>query len=340
MDAAACEKKIVIKVVQNMPCDFNQCDISLCSHPGHRCVIVNNTATCECVKCLPLIYHPVCASDGKTYGSLCEMEAAGCNKNEVLTVVKNEPCDVNPCENDYCSHPGHRCQVVSNQLKCVCNDACPEIYEPVCASNGITYPSKCDMNSESCKKNEYLTVISEGPCGVNPCDLTQCKHPGHICKVIDNKAECVCNEICFLIYAPVCASNGNTYASECVMNVAACKKNITLTITKREPCAANPCEFTLCSHPGHICLSVNGTAKCVCSQACPFIYAPVCGSDGKTYPNKCTMNAASCMENKTLTVVKYTECDLDPCKRYQCKHPAHKCVNMNNTKFLISDTGI
>ena len=337
MEAAGCKKKTILKVVNNSPCDLNPCDISLCSHPGHRCVVVNNTATCECARCLPLIHHRVCASDGQTYGSLCEMDAAGCRKNEVLRVVKNEACDVNPCDITLCSHPGHRCEVVNNQPTCVCNMACPAIWDPVCASNGVTYPSKCSMNAEGCRKDEYLKVASKGPCGVNPCNISLCSHPGHICKVVDSQAKCVCNEICTTIYAPVCASDGKTYASECVMNAAACKNGIILTITKRGPCTINPCEITRCSHPGHICVVVNRAAKCVCSQACPFIYAPVCASDGKTYPNRCVMNAASCKNNKTLTVVKNSECDANPCDWHQCSHPAQKCVNINNTATCVCD---
>ncbi|XP_047472320.1 extracellular protease inhibitor 10-like [Penaeus chinensis] len=41
--------------------------------------------------------------------------------------------------------------------------------------------------------------------------------------------------------------------------------------------------------------------------ACPAIYAPVCGSDGKTYPSECNLGAARC-RNPRLRLVSQGEC--------------------------------
>ena len=45
--------------------------------------------------------------------------------------------------------------------------------------------------------------------------------------------ECKCNIACPLNYDPVCGTDGNTYANECVMKSTAClkKKNIAVEYT-------------------------------------------------------------------------------------------------------------
>lgn len=70
----------------------------------------------------------------------------------------------------------------------------------------------------------------------------------------------------------------------------------------------DPCDISLCSHPRHFCMVVDGMATCVCQQACPLILLPVCGSDGQSYPNNCNLQVEACMTGKDLTVVSMGEC--------------------------------
>ena len=51
-------------------------------------------------------------------------------------------------------------------------------------------------------------------------------------------------------------------------------------------------------------MNVNGTATCVCNNACPLIEQPVCGSDNKTYANLCVLEAEAC-EREQHIKVKY-----------------------------------
>ena len=44
-----------------------------------------------------------------------------------------------------------------------CNRACTREYFPVCASDGRTYPNKCEFKNAQCKQAE-LVITSEGVC--------------------------------------------------------------------------------------------------------------------------------------------------------------------------------
>lgn len=71
-----------------------------------------------------------------------------------------------------------------------------------------------------------------------------------------------------------------------------------------DPCSAPD----LCTHPYHQCHVVGGKALCVCPMVITANLAPVCGSDGQTYPNPSALESMSCLANRIVEAEYSGEC--------------------------------
>ena len=52
----------------------------------------------------------------------------------------------------------------------------------------------------------------------------------------------------------------------------------------------------------------DGTESCQCPRGCPLSYDPVCGSDKKTYLNRCALNLDRCLTNGTVALAYKGKC--------------------------------
>ena len=71
----------------------------------------------------------------------------------------------------------------------------------------------------------------------------------------------------------------------------------------------NPCKHFKC--PKRKPCEVDFLSRkpaCVCPSLCIAVYAPVCGSDGKTYSNSCHLGVYNCQFNKKVTIVSDGPC--------------------------------
>jgi Cys-rich repeat protein len=239
--------------------------------PGSLCVPTNACASdfeCEVGQicegmCLDAActreYMPVCGADNETYSNACSARAAH------VPVAYEGECTGEPiaCMSD------SDCAIWSLCTDGVCQPmACPEIYSPVCGVDGRTYGNECEARAA------HVEVAYSGECEEPGCrDSSECPR-GEICYPPTDACSPICEIDCFR-YEPVCGFDGVTYG--CGEADAWCHGT---EVAYEGECGSDGRVYELCV--GGLCSAV----------ACPAVYMPVCGEDGRTYGNACEAAAA------------------------------------------------
>ena len=299
----ACEPS-VCGTIAGIPCDAGE----FCEFPPDTCEVSDNAGVCVTIPLgCPDVWDPVCGCDGVTYGNDCERQAAGaqlahegeCDAANVCGTIAGIPCD----EGEFCQFPPDTCEVADNAGECVAVPlTCPLIFDPVCGCDGRTYGNDCARRAARAQlahEGECRDeVVCGGIAGVR-CPVGEfCELPEGECQIADNQGTCVpIPELCPEIFDPVCGCDGTTYGNDCERLRAGAQKAHDGACEQQGICggiAGILCdEGQFCEFPPNTCDVVDNAGTCVTiPEACPAIFDPVCGCDGRTYGNDCERRRA------------------------------------------------
>ncbi|CAB1329550.1 unnamed protein product [Coregonus sp. 'balchen'] len=215
-----------------------------------------------------------------------------------------------PCSEMTCSY-GSTCIQSSDGLsaKCMCPLSCDGKPEQVmCGSDGQDYRNECELHKQACHTKKNVRLQRQGSC--NPCKDRE-NNLNVACRVEPRTHQPLTfplPESCPPVNEPLCASDGQTYESECHMTRTGMQKGIELKkihpgrCKKQEECKEE-CKFN------GVCQVERLGVRCSCQPIqCDGTYKPLCGKDGRTYINDCERRRAECHAKAHIPVKQQGPC--------------------------------
>ncbi|RUS84655.1 hypothetical protein EGW08_007575, partial [Elysia chlorotica] len=269
---------------------------------GNRCCACRGE---ECIK-----PGKVCGSDGNTYASYRELSIHACMIEDDTLVVNYKGQCQSSCDDIVCDRPYQSCNKEKGIASCNCPNCgnSPAHAQPVCGTDGVTYPGVCALKKTVCENDfeDLVAVASHGPCagdGQTPVG------------VWSEWGDCSEN----------CKQGFRTRRRR--VFVGADHDFDTETISCYSTCDNGPCYKDSCTGAAQVCTADdNDAVNCICPMCQGHELAPVCGRIGNvvmTFDTECDLHHAACAKK---------EPDYQLLERRACEDKPAKCAAIR--KFI------